>query len=70
MKQLLREGEASSEYYYTDLVDVVVCDEPGGLGDVPSSNENSQTPPIVKSDWVVLSHKCATILTYPWVAKQ
>ena len=64
MKELLRSGEVYWEYYYTDLVDVVVCDCVESIKELWQGGEG-EGPPVVTSQWVILSHKCGAVLPYP-----
>lgn len=64
MKELLRRGEVYWEYYYTDLVDVVVCDREENIKEL-RDKEDGEGPPVVTSQWVILSHRCGAVLPYP-----
>lgn len=64
VKELLRSGEVYWEYYYTDLVDVVVCDREESIKELWHGSEG-EGPPVVTSQWVILSHKCGAALPYP-----
>lgn len=64
MKELLRGGEVCWEYYYTELVDVVVCDREESIKEL-WEKEEEEGPPVVTSQWVILSHKCGAVLPYP-----
>ena len=64
VKEVLRSGEVYWEYYYTDLVDVVVCDREESIKEL-WDREDGERAPVVTSQWVILSHKCGAILPYP-----
>lgn len=61
---MLRIGEVYWEYYYTDLVDVVVCDCEEGIKEL-WDREDAERAPVVTSQWVILSDKCGAVLPYP-----
>jgi hypothetical protein len=69
VKDILRQEEGSLEYYCTELVDVVVCDQSTAADNIFPEGDSSP-PVIVSSQWILLSQKCGSSLpTEPFLIK-